>query len=265
MLDEKVNTADAEAPLVLDSARDTKSGGDAEHAMESTSFGEGAPGRARRSSADEYGGGSWGPAPTVADTRASSSTSGDARVNTKRDATSTENGAGALLERCIGGREREANRHPAGEAPHESGAELSDGDGEFEGDCVGVTVTVAEAVPVGDEMLTIVDAAPDVGDNDSVNKSLGERVAQTVCVGLDARRGVGVTDCGQAVQLANAYAPARGLHVKPTGQGVLAVEFEQKLPTGHNCAVADVPSLQRKPGAHAGGVDVGIAMLTSSA
>ena len=78
--------------------------------------------------------------------------------------TSAGDGAGASPERRSGGRGSDANRQPAGDAPHESGAGLEDGDGDCVpvGDCVEVTVAVAEAL-AGDELaLTVVLGVSDI-------------------------------------------------------------------------------------------------------
>lgn len=62
-------------------------------------------------------------------------------------------------------------------------------------------------------------------DGEGVRLGVSDRERVALRVGVAVRLSVGVGDCEQAVQFENKNAPAMGLHVKPPGQGMIAVAF----------------------------------------
>ena len=202
----------AAASAVALSKRDTTLFGLAAQATESSSFGEGAPGSTTRSDADPYGGGGCCCGMTA---KAPSNAVGTANDNTRRKGVTANPPVEAGGS---GGRGSNANKQPAGDAPHESGA----GDGEGDGDCVPVED------PVGEGDSVNVDDAVDKALQDAVD----DTAAMEVTEGIPVREGV--RELVEVKPAVGVQKEAPLLELVPTGQRIGCMDDNgQKEPAGH--------------------------------
>ncbi len=175
----------AGAAAGADMETDKRYGGTAEHEIDKSSLGDGAPGRASRNNAEANGGGGWG-----AEDPTPSSAIGDASDNTKRTGVRDVGGARA-------GKRSDAAKHPAGDAPQDRGAGVRDGVGDWvavgDGEVVALEVVEAVADVVAREVEDATDETE--GSWDAAGESeepwvsegagLGERDATAVALTED--------------------------------------------------------------------------------